>query len=90
MAPRAGAYRSQAREVALPPHLIADLGVRRDRVAAGNQGVGKTDEPDLLLSITRRFIGTARRDLVEADMLRLPVKQGELEILTTASSDGLW
>ena len=57
-------------------------------MAAGDQGVGETDEPCLLYGIARRFIGTTWSDLVEADMLRLPVKQGELEVLTTPSSGG--
>jgi hypothetical protein len=58
----------------LPPHLIADLCVGRDRVATRDQDVGGADEPDLLGSIARRLILTAGRDLVEADMLRLPVR----------------
>jgi hypothetical protein len=71
----------------LLPDLIADLGVGRDRVLAGDQGVGETDEPDLLILIARRLIDTAGRDLVEADTLRLPVRQRELETVTTPSFD---
>jgi hypothetical protein len=54
--------------VTLPPHLIADLGVGRD------PNVGETDEPGLLLNITRRLIRAAGGDLVETDTLRLPVR----------------
>ena|SRR5215216_1879037 len=74
----------------LPPHLVADLGVGRDRVAAGDQGVGETDEAGLLLGIARGLILTARSDLGEPDVLRLPDRQGELETPTTTSFDGLW
>jgi len=59
-------------------------------VAAGDQSIGETDEPLLLLSITRGLIRTAGSDLVEADMLRLPDRQGELETPTTRSFDGPW
>ena len=82
-----GRYRSRTRGVALPPHLIADLGVGRDRVFARGQGVGEADESDLLLSIERGLIDTAGRDLVEADMLRLPVRQRELETVSAPSFD---
>ena len=74
----------QGRE-ALPPHLVADLGVGRDWVAAGNQGVGEADEAGLLLGIVRGLIRAAGRDLGEANVLRLPVWQGELELLPTSA-----
>ena len=83
-------YRSQTRGVALPPDLIADLGSGRDRVAAGDQGVGEPDELGLLGSIARGVIRTAGRDLVEVDLLRLPERQGELETLTATPVDGPW
>ncbi len=76
--------------VALPPHEIADLGVGRDRVAARDQGIGEPDEPGLLSVIARGCIRTAGRDLVKADMVRLPVGQRELETLPAAAFDGLW
>ena len=59
-------------------------------MAAGDQGVGEADEPGLLVGITRRLIRTAERDIVEADVLRLPVWQGELELLTTPATGRLW
>ena len=74
----------------LPPHLIADLGVGRDRVAARDQGVGETDELGLLGGIAWGLVLTVGRDILEADMPRLPDRQGELETLTTPSFDGLW
>ena len=59
-------------------------------MAACDQGVGETDEPGLFLRITRGLIRAAGRDLVEADELLLPIRQGELALLTTPSFDGLW
>ena len=76
--------------MALPPHSVADVGVGRDRVLARDQGVGEPDKPGLLLTIMRELVRTGRRDLVEANVLRLPVRQGELELLTTPSCDGPW
>jgi len=73
----------------LPPSLIADLGVGGDRVLARDQSVGETDESGLLLGIARGFIRPAGRDLMEANMLRLPDRQGELETPTTPSFDRL-
>lgn len=67
----------------LPPHLIVDLGVGRDRVLARYQRVGETDEARLLLGIARGIIRAVGRDFVEADVLLLPVGQGELELLPT-------
>jgi hypothetical protein len=58
-------------------------------VLARDQGVGEPDKPGLLLSITRGLVRTGRRDLVEANVLLLPVGQGELELLATPSFDGL-
>jgi hypothetical protein len=55
-----------------PPHLIADLGVGRDRVAARDQSVGETDELGLLGGISRGVIRAVGSDLVEADLPRLP------------------
>ena len=81
-----GLLRTSSPRVTLPPHLIADLGVGRDRVLAGDQGVGEPDEASLLLSIARGLIRTAGRDLVEADVLLLPVRQRELELLPTPAS----
>ncbi len=72
----------------LPPHLVADLGVGRDRVATGDERIGETDEPRLLGGITRGLIRTAGGDLMGTDMLRLPVGQRELEALTAPSFDG--
>src|SRR5215212_10098992 len=86
---REGIFSEPGARLPLPPHLVADLGVGRDRVAAGDQGVGETDEAGLLLGIARGLIRTARSDLVEADVLRLPDRQGELETPTTTSFDGL-
>ena len=85
-----GHSRTQRVGVALPPHPVADVGVGRDRVLARDQGVGEPDKPGLLLGITRGLVRTGRRDLVEADVLLLPVGQGKLELLTTPSCDGLW
>ena len=68
-----GDYRNQKPAVPLPPDLVVDLGVGRDRTLAGNQRIGETDETELLGSIMRGLIRTVRRDLKEADMLRLPV-----------------
>ena len=56
---------------------------------ACDQGVGETDETELLLSIAWGLIHTAGSDLVEADMLCLPERQGELETRTTPSLAGL-
>ena len=58
-------------------------------MAAGGERIGETDELRLLGSITRGLIRTAGGDLMEADMLRLPDGQGELEALATPSFDGL-
>ena len=73
----------------LPPHLVADLGVGRDRVATGGERISETDETRLLVGVARGLIRTAGGDLVETDMLRLPNWQRELEALTTPSFDGL-
>jgi hypothetical protein len=73
-----------------PPHLIVDLGVGRDRVAARYQRVGGTDELSLLIRIARGLIRTAVRDRVKTNMLRLPVGQRELKTLATSTFDGLW
>ena len=54
---------------------------------AGDQSVGETDEPELLVSIARGLIRAAGRDLEEADMLRLPVGQRELETVSAPSFD---
>lgn len=64
----------------LPPDLIVDLGVGRDRVAARDQGVGEPDERRLFGSITRGLIRTAGENLVETDLLRPPVGERELEL----------
>lgn len=57
---------------------------------ARGQGVGETDEARLLLSIARGLIRTAGGDLVEADMLRLPVRQREPELPAMPAFGGLW
>ena len=46
--------------------LVVDLGVGRDRVLAGGQGIGEADEARLLLGITR--------DFMEATLLLLPIR----------------
>jgi hypothetical protein len=60
---------------------ITGIQADRDRMVRGDQGVGKPDKPRLLGSITRGLIRTAGSDLVEAHVLCLPVRQGELELL---------
>ena len=54
---------------------------------AGDQCVGEADETELLLNIARGLIRAAGRYLEEADMLRLPVRQGELETVSAPSFD---
>ncbi len=73
----------------LPPDLITNLGVGRDRVATGDERISEADESRLLVGVARGLIRTAGGDLMEADMLRLPDGQRELEALTTPSFDGL-
>ena len=72
----------------LPPHLIVDFGVGRDRVVTGDQCIGETDEPFLLGSITRSVIRSVEGHFVEPDKLFLPVEQGELKALTTSPFAG--
>jgi hypothetical protein len=55
---------------------------------AGNQRIGETDEPELLLNIVWGLIGTTRSDLGETNVLGLPVRQRKLETLTTPSLNG--
>ena len=57
---------------------------------AGDYRIGEANEPDLLLSIAWGLVYTAESDLGEADVLRLPVGQRELEARTTPSCDGRW
>jgi hypothetical protein len=52
---------------------------------AGDQRIGEPDEPELLGSIARGLIGAAEGNLVEADVLRLPVRQGELKTVSATS-----
>jgi len=52
---------------------------------AGNQRIGETDETELLLSIARGLIRAVRRNFEESDMLRLPVRQRELETVSAPS-----
>ena len=85
-----GRSRNRRARVALPSHPVADVGVGRDRVLARDQGVGEPDKPGLLLGITRGLVRTGRSDLVEANVLRLPVRQAQLELLTMLSFDGPW
>ena len=56
----------------------------------GNQRIGEPDEPELLGSIARGLIRAAEGNLVEADVLRLPVRQGELEPVSAPSFHRLW
>ena len=71
----------------LPPDLVVDLGVGRDRMLAGNQRIGETDETELLLGIARGLVRAAGSDLKEADVLRLPVREGKLKAVSAPSSD---
>ena len=84
-----GGYRNRKRAVPLPPDLVVDLGVGRDRMLAGNQRIGETDETELLLSIARGLIRAAGRDIEEADMLRLPFRQRERETVSAPWFDGV-
>ena len=80
-----GGYRNQKPVVPLPPDLVVDLCVGRDRMLAGNQRIGKTDETELLVSIARGLIRAAGRDFEEAEMLGLPVRQRKLETVSAPS-----
>ena len=75
--------------VPLPPDLVVDLSVGRDGMLAGDQRIGEPDEPELLGSIARGLIRAAGSDLEEADMLRLPVRQRELEAVSAPSLGGV-
>ncbi len=57
---------------------------------AGNQRIGEPDEPELLDSIARGLIRAAGGNLVEADVLRLPVGQGELKTISATSLHRRW
>ena len=57
--PSVGDDRHQKPAVPSPPDLVVDLGVRRDRMFAGDQYVGETDETELLVSVARGLIRAA-------------------------------
>ncbi len=57
-------------------------------MATGDERISETDESRLLVGIGRGLIRTAGGDFMEADMLRLPDGQRELEALATRSPDG--